>query len=372
MTPGDAARFYLSAGEPSGDLHGASVVRALRQRFPHAVIEATGGPRIAAAGAVIRHSIAACGAMGIAEVIHTIPRHMAMLADLEQRFRQGSYDAVVLVDYPGFHLKVAQAAARAGIPVLYYIAPQLWAWGAGRAPRLRRSTRALAVILPFEEPFFRTLDISAEFVGHPLLDAPPGPSRDAARAALGLDERGSVLAVFPGSRPQEVARLWPAFRDAARVVRAQAPGTQIVVGRMPGLDYPGGEDFVSCESSAVALAAADAALCKSGTATLEAALADVPMVIAYRMHPVSHALARRLVKTRHIGLVNLVAGRDVAPELIQSAAEPRALATAVVPLLDPSSLAARGQRAAFAEVRSRLGNAGAGERVAEMALRLVA
>ena len=372
MSRGDAPRIYLSAGEPSGDLHGAGVVRALLRRFPGAAIEATGGAMMAASGAVIRHSISGCGAMGVAEVIHTIPRHFGMLSDLTKRFRGGQYDLVVLVDYPGFHLKLAAAATQAGIPVLYYIAPQLWAWGAGRAGRLRQSTRALAVILPFEEGFFRTLDISAEFVGHPLLDAPAVPARGDARAALGLDNRAPVLALLPGSRPQEVARLWPSFRDAARAVQSRAPATRIVIAGMPGFEYPGREDFVACESSAMALAAADAALCKSGTATLQATLADVPMVIAYRMHPLSHAVARRFVRTRHIGLVNLVAGREVAPELIQAAASPGALAAAVLPLLDRAGKPAGAQRAAFTEVRRRLGTAGAGERVAEIAARLVA
>src|SRR5437016_4338032 len=145
MTGGSSPRIYLSTGEPSGDLHGGAVVRALRRRFPAAMVEATGGPEVAAAGAIVRYGIDGCSVMGAAEVVRAVPHHLRLLADLHRRFSERRYDLVVLVDYPGFHLRVARTAASFGIPVLYYIAPQLWAWGAHRAPALRRATRALAV-----------------------------------------------------------------------------------------------------------------------------------------------------------------------------------------------------------------------------------
>ena len=366
-------RIYISSGEASGDLHGAGVVRALRRRFPSAVIDATGGPHMASAGASLRHSSATCEAMGIVEVVRTLPRHWSILTDLSGAFRAGAYDLVVLIDYPGFHVRLARAAARAGIPVLYYIAPQLWAWGSGRSSRLRRSIRELAVILPFEEDFFRRLDIPATFVGHPLLDRPAPPARADARARQGIPATAPVVALFPGSRPQEHERMWPRFRDAAKQLRGDHPELGVVVAGTRRFSYPGAEDFaVVWDAPGEVLAAADAVLCKSGTATLEAALADVPMVVSYRLNPITFGIARHLVCTPHISLVNLVAGRAVVPELLQEAATSHALADSLRPLLDRNSAASRRQREAFGEVRAKLGRPGAGERVAEIASRLVA
>ncbi len=373
MSDARSLRIYVSTGEASGDLHAEAVVRALRRRFPESTIEATGGPRLAAAGAVIRHSIDQCGAIGAVEILGSIPRHFSIFADLRRRFRAGHYDLLVVVDYPGFHVRLARAATEAGIPVLYYIAPQLWAWGRGRAAARKRGTRELAVILPFEEAFFRGLDIPATFVGHPLLERTGLPTRTEARARLGLLSGVPALGLFPGSRAQETRRLWPAFRDAALRVREAVPDLHVVVAGMRGLGYPGsGEFVVHYDRPEDVLAAADAGLCKSGTTTLQAALADLPMVIAYRLHPWTHALATHLVGVSHIGLVNLVAGRGVSPELLQDHVTPAALAREVLPLLDPAGASAVAQRAAFSEIRAQLGTPGAGERVAEMAARLVA
>ncbi len=365
-------RVYFATGELSGDRHAAAVASAFRRLVSSASIEATGGPALAAAGAAIRHPISGLGAFGAAEIVGTIPRHVAVWQDLRRRFREGAIDLLVAVDYPGFHLRLADAAARSGVPVLYYIAPQLWAWGAHRAARLRRHIRQLAVILPFEEPFFHGFDIPTTFVGHPLLDR-SFPDRPSARAALELPDATSVLSLFPGSRPGEVRRLWPAFRDAAFQVQSALPETRVLVATVPGASYPGGEAFTLCGGDAgPVLAAGDAALCKSGTTTLEAALCGLPMVVAYRLHPWSFAIARRVVRVPHVSLVNLIAGRKVVPELLQGNATPEALARAVLPLLDRDSRAVREQRAAFAEIRARLGTPGAADRVAEMAAGLVA
>jgi lipid-A-disaccharide synthase len=255
--------------------------------------------------------------------------------------------------------------------VLYYIAPQLWAWGAGRVRRLAKAVRQLAVILPFEEPFFREHGVPTTFVGHPLKDRIPPPSREAARRALGIDAGRPVLGVFPGSRAQEVRRIWPVAREAARLVRAARPELQVLIAGTPVAQYADAGDMrVVRDDPALVFAAADAGLCKSGTTTLEAALADLPMVITYRLHPLSNFIARRLLRVPWVGLVNLVAGELLCPELLQGAATPRALADALVPLLDPADPATRRQRAGLATVRERLGDPGAAERVASLVLAL--
>ena len=366
-----APSVYVSAGEPSGDAHAAAVVAALKRRRPDVSVEAFGGPRLAAAGATVLDRMERYSVVGFVEALEKLPAHYRLLGRVRAAFRAGRYDLVILVDYPGYHLRAAAAAAAAGVPVLYYIAPQMWAWGAGRVKKLA-PVRRLAVILPFEEQFFRDRGIPATFVGHPLRDRPPPPSRPEARRLLGLDPARPTLGLFPGSRSQEVTRLWPVFRAAAERVRQRRPDVQVVVAGTPRGRYPSpGDCRVHVGDPLPVFAAADVGLCKSGTTTLEAALADLPMVIAYRLNPVSFFIAMRLLQVPWVGLVNLIAQRAVAPELLQRAASPQALAEAALPLLDPDGAAARRQREGLALVRERLGAPGAADRVAALAAELV-
>jgi lipid-A-disaccharide synthase len=362
--------IYLSAGEPSGDSLGAGLAAAIRSAAPAVRLEGMGGPRMAAAGVRIVHDAGGLGATGLIEAARGLPAHLRLLHEVRRGFRRERYDLAVLIDYPGFHLAAAREARPAGVPVLHYVAPQLWAWGRWRAGRLRARVDRLAVILPFEEAFFRREGIEARFVGHPLLDE-PAPSRDQARTALGLPPDARVLALFPGSRPAEVRRLWPVFRQAAARLASDMPDLTVVAAGVRGIEYPDPDGvLVRWDSAPAVAAAADAALCKSGTASLEVALADAPHVVAYRSHPVTWAAARSLVRVPWVSLVNLLAEEAVVPELLQGAASAPRLAGAVRPLLTEPA-AARRQRSAFAQVRARLGEPGAAERVAQMALELV-
>jgi len=367
-----ALRVCVCAGEPSGDRHAAALLWALRQRRPDVQIEGVGGGAMAAAGATLLERVESLSAMGFAEPLTRLVAHASVLRQLRGHLLEGRYDLVILVDYPGFNLQVARAAATAGIPTLYYVAPQAWAWAPRRADRLRRTVQALAVILPFEEAFFRSRGVPARFVGHPLLDV-PYPSRAAARAALGLDPGSRLLALLPGSRRSEVYRLWPVLRDAARRLRVLQPDLEIVVATVQGCEYPGSDDLLLSRTGApVALAAADCALCKAGTATLEAAVVDVPSVVVYRTDAWSYAVARRVAQVPFVGLVNLLAGHAVVPELIQRDAQVEPIVAAALPLLDPEGPAARQQRAAYQGVRAQLGGPGAARRTAAWALELVA
>lgn len=372
MTP--KGKILVATGEPSGDLHGAKVVRALLERCPTLEIAAIGGPRLEAAGATIRHPIDQLGAFGLVEVLHQIPTHLKLLRSLQSDFRKHRYDLVITVDYPGFNLKVAQSARNSGIPVLGYIAPQLWAWHPGRARKWARAVDRLAVILPFEPEFFAGHGIDATHVGHPLVDDLPDspPTRSAARLQLGIDPDARVLALFPGSRPGEISRLWPVYRDAARQLVDRAVADHIVVAGTTDGVYP---ELGNCQlvrdQSLLCLAAADAALVKSGTTTLQAAIADVPMVVAYRINQLSYLLLRRLVTVPWVSLVNLIAEQEVVPELVQHRVEPDSLVAAVAPLLDRESNESRRQHQGLARVRSLLGGPGAAERVATMALELI-
>lgn len=367
----EAPRIYISAGEPSGDAHAAPVIAALRRRAPGATIDAFGGPRMEAAGARVLDRMEAFSVVGFVEAVEGIPRHYRLLRRTRDAFRSGRYDVAIFVDYPGYHLRAAAAAAAAGVPVLYYIAPQLWAWGAGRVRRLAAAVRRLAVILPFEESFFRERGVPTTFVGHPLKDSQPLPGRAEARERLGLDPIRPALGVFPGSRAQEVRRIWPVARETVRRLQAVRPDLQVVVAATSVAQYPEAGDMrLVMDDARLVFAAADAGLCKSGTTTLEAALADLPMVITYRLHPLSHFIAMRLLRVPWVGLVNLVAGELLCPELLQSAATPRVLAEALLPLLNPVHPMARRQREGLARVRDRLGPPGAADRVAALALEL--
>jgi lipid-A-disaccharide synthase len=367
-----APRLFVSAGEPSGDLHGAAVVHALRRRLPAVTIESLGGPRMRDAGATIAYPMERYTAFGLVEIVEKIPRHLRLLRELDRAFAARRYDLALVIDYPGFHLRVATSAHRHGVPVVYYIAPQLWAWRPGRARRLARAVDRLAAVLPFEPAFFARHGIRAEYVGHPLLDRPPPPSRADGRRALGIGERDRVLGLFPGSRGQEIARLWTPFREAAcRMLAAGQCDRVVVAGTVQG-EYPESERFIVHRGGPEPVfAAADAALAKSGTTTLEAALADVPMVVAYQVHPATYAIARRLVSVPWISLVNLVAEGPVVEELIQNAVSAERLAGIAAVLLDPAHPRTVAQRAGLRRVRERLGSPGAADRVAALAVQLL-
>jgi lipid-A-disaccharide synthase len=363
-----APRILVSAGERSGDLHAAGVVRALYQRYPGATIEALGGPYMEQAGATIRYPMEGLAAFGVVEVITKIRAHYHLLRALQEDFRVGRYDLAVLVDYPGFHLRVAEAAHRNGTKVLYYIAPQLWAWRPERARRLAAAVDRLAVVLPFEQTFFGRLGVRSDYVGHPLVDHETGPTRDRARDLLGISAHSKVLGMFPGSRSQEISRLWKPFRDAAhRLLREGSCDRVLVAGTTDGVYPDPGPIEILRENTATLLAAADAALAKSGTTTLEAALAGTPMVVAYKVHPLSWAVFQRLRTVRWVSLVNLVADREVVPELLQDRASAAALAAEVRPLLDPTDPRTIAQQEGLGLVRERLGHRGASTRVVAMA-----
>ena len=361
------------AGEVSGDLHAAGVARELKARNAPFALTGIGGDEMRSAGVQLVEHVEKLAVMGFIEVLEHIPRHWLLLREMTRRIRSGNVALVVLIDYPTFNMKVAEAATEAGVPVLYYITPQVWAWGSDRLARLSRTVTKAAPILPFEEKLLRDHKIDATFVGHPLLDRLESlPDRGAARRMLGLREEGRVLALFPGSRGQEIERHLDAFVGAARELQRRDANLQVMVSVAPHVSL----DASRCpfpmvrSASFTVLRAADAALCKSGTTTLEAAVAGCPLVVAYRTSPLTYFAARRLVKIPNIGLVNVVAGRQVAPEFVQDALQPKAVADALGPLLDGASPERRAMIAGLDGVRASLGTPGAAGRVAEMAVGL--
>jgi lipid-A-disaccharide synthase len=365
----------IIAGEASGDLHASGLATALKRIRPDLALAGVGGGRMETAGVSLLERSDRIAVMGFVEVIRHVPRHYALLSSLKRRLKSGHVALLVVIDYPGFNMKLAAAAAASGVPVLYYITPQVWAWGAGRLSELSRIVTRAATILPFEEPLLRSNGINATFVGHPLLDRiDEMPDREAARRVLGLRESDIVLALFPGSRAQEIDRHLDDFVRTARILEARNPGLRVVVSAAPTVHI----DPARCpyprvpSASFTVLRAADAALCKSGTTTLEAAVAGCPLVVAYKTSRWTYAIARRVVKIPHIGLVNVVAGREVAQEFVQDAVVPERIADALRPLLDRTDPRRAAMLEQLAEVRGRLGTPGAAERVAEIASELAA
>jgi lipid-A-disaccharide synthase len=360
-------------GETSGDMHASGVARELRAAGAPFALRGIGGDLMAEQGVALDGHIRGLAVMGLVEVLRHLPKHRAMLNALRRRLRSGDVALVILVDYPGFNMRVAAAAAEAGVPVLYYVAPQVWAWGAKRLDKLARWVTRAAVILPFEEQLLRDHGIDATFVGHPLLDrAQAMPSRAEARRALGIPDETRVLALFPGSREQEIARHLDVFVETAALLRREHPGLEVLVSAAPHVRI----DEARCPfrivrgASFPILRAADAAMCKSGTTTLEATVALCPHVVAYRTHPITYWAATRLVKLSHIGLVNIVAGREVVPEFVQDRLVPAQVAAALSPLLRHGEARRAAVIASLETVRARLGAPGAAGRVAAMALEL--
>lgn len=368
-----SGEVLMVAGEASGDLHAAAVVRELRALRPDIAISGIGGDRMAAAGVELVEHAERLAVMGFLEVLRHVPQHYRLLRLLERRLRSGRVRLLILLDYPGFNLKLAEAAHRAGVPVLYYITPQVWAWGAKRIPRIARVVTRAAVIFRFEEELLRPRGVDVTFVGHPLLDRMSElPTRTEARRRIGLAD-GPVLALFPGSRAQEITRHLEPFVATARELQRRRPGLQVVVSVAPTVRLtPGDCPFPAVhDASAEVLRSATAALCKSGTTTLEAAVADCPLAIAYRTSGITYQLARRVVRIPHIGLVNIVAGEGIVPEFVQDALVPGRVADTLEPLLDEGSEERARMLEGLARVRSQLGTPGAAARVARMASEMI-
>jgi lipid-A-disaccharide synthase len=358
------------AGEASGDSHAAGVAHELTARGAPFALTGIGGDQMRAAGVELIEHTGKLAVMGFVEVLETIPRHWALLQNLKRRLRGGNVALVILVDYPDFNMLVASAAADAGVPVLYYITPQVWAWRRGRLDKLAKTVTQAAVILPFEEKLLRAHGIDATFVGHPLLDrAQALPEKNAARATLGLGERERVLALFPGSRKQEVERHLDDFVSVARELEHRIDGLKVVVALAPHVTIESSKCPYPMVRSAsfTVLRAADAAFCKSGTTTLEAAVAGCPLVVAYRMNVLNYAIASRLINVSNISLVNLIAERTVVPEFVQDELQTKAVADTLEPLLDLNSPKRRAMVNELSAVRAALGEPGASGRVAAMA-----
>jgi lipid-A-disaccharide synthase len=363
-------RLLFVAGEASGDLHAGRLIAELKKLLPDLDAFGVGGGEMESAGCRLLHSLGEMQVMGFAEVLSAIPRLSRIGGELVELCRTQPPDAAVLVDYPDFNMRLAGKLSRLGVRVVYYISPQVWAWRPSRVRKMRGVVELMMVLFGFEAPLYEAEGVPVRWVGHPLVDsAASWPSRAEARAMLGLREGETALALLPGSRPQTLHSHMGIFAEAARLIasrlRLSGSSVRILAAESPSLPEGAVSRALGESVSGVSVVRGQAPLVitASGTATLEAALAGTPMVVCYRTSALSYLIARALVRVSHISLVNIVAGRRVVPELIQSQATPERIAAEAIGLLGDAG-ARTAMLEGLAEVRSRLGPPGASARAA--------
>ena len=370
--------ILLVTGEASGDHHGALVVQALRRLRPDVQVAGIGGQELAAAGMQLIYDVRNLSVVGLMEILPRADNILAAYGLLKKRLSgPDKPDLLMLIDYPDFNLRIAAIAKKNNVPVFYYISPQIWAWRQGRAKKIARLVDTLAVIFPFEVAFYENVGLDARFVGHPLLDHEIKPGDlQAAIKKFGMTGRRPIIGLLPGSRPSEIDRLLGPMLDAAVLIRRTFPDAGFIIPVAQGIDADhvsamAGQRTLSATVAANSfhqvLAVCDLVLVASGTATLETALMGKPMIIIYKVSPLTYLVGRILVRVPWIGLANIVAGKQVVPELIQhEATAQRSAAEACAILEDPDRMAQ--MREGLSGIRQALGEPGGSQRVAELVL----
>jgi lipid-A-disaccharide synthase len=371
--------ILIVAGEASADAHSAEVLSELKALHPGLRAFGVGGPGLRRAGLEAIHRAEEISVMGIWEVLPRLPRIFGIMRKIVETAKARRPQVALLVDLPDFNLRLAKKLKKLGIPVVYFISPMVWAWRPGRTRQIARRVNRMLCILPFEEDFYAGRGVPARFVGNPLADRPPPATREQYRREIGLDTARTTVALVPGSRSSELARLFPPMLEAAERLRCSHPDAQFVVPVAPTLSHDEIQRYLDRHHSLqvklvdrtdAAVGASDVALVKSGTATLEAGLMRRPMVVAYKTSWLTYLVGRMLVKVAHVALVNLLAGRRLVPELLQKEAHPARMAEEVERLLGDRA-ACELQVAGLVGVRQRLGQPGAAKRVAEEVARYV-
>lgn len=373
-------KILLVAGEVSGDLHGSHLVEAIQSIDPEIQFFGVGGEGLKRVGMKLLYPSQSLSVVGITEVLLKLRPILRALRGLKKSLDRERPDLIILIDFPDFNLRLAKIAHRRGIPILYYVSPQVWAWRPKRIKLIARLVKKMIVLFPFEVPLYEAAGVDVEWVGHPLLDTVrPALSKEKAFQQLGLDPKRRTIGLLPGSRMREVERLLPPLLASADVLQREIPDLQFVVPLAPGIPKTILSPWMKNISVPVivvegftydAMNLSDLLIVASGTATLEGAILGKPMVIIYKVSLLSYWIARALIRVDHIGLVNLVAEKEIAPELIQRDVNPRRIADEAFRILrDP--LLSRKMVESMGEVRQKLGEPGAAQRAAHIVLSLM-
>jgi lipid-A-disaccharide synthase len=376
-------KVLIMSGEASGDLHGANLAREIGKLDPAIAIYGVGSKQMQGAAVRMLADASEISVVGITEVLTHLRVIYRVYAMLKRFLKHERPDLLVLIDFPDFNIMLGKAARKLGIPVLYYISPQVWVWRKGRIKKIARLVKAMIVVFPFEVPLYERAGVDVRFVGHPLTDVVRSDlTREQAKSAFGFDVSRRVIALLPGSRRSELMHLLPDMLAAAKILSNRFPDLQFILPVAPTLDQAFIRTFVDQCGIPVrmiegrvydVLRASDAALVTSGTATLEAGLMSVPMVIVYRISALTYYIVSKLVHAglKHVGLVNIVADERIVPELIQEKSTPQNMADAVARMLNDPAYYDR-IRAGLDNVRKRLGDSGASARAAAVVRELLA
>lgn len=374
----------IVTGEASGDLHGSRLVRAMQAMQPELSFSGIGGSEMKAAGVSILFDAAKIAVVGFIEVLSHLKDIITAQRLLRRQLADRKPSLLILIDFPDFNLLLARKAKKLGIPVFYYISPQVWAWRSGRVKTMARLVNSIGVILPFEEQYYRDRGVDAHYVGHPLLDSVRvHQTRDQFSSKLRIAKGKKIVGLMPGSRIKEINRLFPVFLEAADLLQKKSGEAMcFLVPCAPTLTekdlFESGLDqwnaqldiHIVHENRYEMMAACDAVIAASGTVTLELLLVDTPMVVAYKVSPRTYQLGRLLVKVKYFSLVNLIAGREIVPELLQEEANPERISQELYQLLYDETVRERLENG-FSLVKNKLGGPGASQRAAELALTLI-
>lgn len=370
--------ILIVAGEVSGDIQGAKLVAELKELSPGIKITGIGGDNMKSAGVELLHHVREMSFLGFSEIIKHLPFIRRVLNELTHWIEMNRPSAVVLIDYPGFNLKLARRAKKLGCKVIYYISPQIWAWGKSRIKKIARFVDLMIVVFPFEEKLYKDYGINVEFVGHPMLEGLDNTSTKAKFFEKHkLDERKTLIGLLPGSRLQEVERLYPTMLEAVEKMRTNSTELQSVTSLSPALDK---EIYSSIEQGKYAVHSTDThdvmkhsdlLIVASGSATLESAFFGTPLIIVYRLSPISWFLGNLLVNINSIGLVNIVAGENIAPEILQSDLTADRLAEEALSIITNDNISSA-MSEKLSGVKKLLGEPGASMKAAKSILRNIA
>ena len=378
--PPDSKKIMIVAGEQSGDLHGSNLVKAMRRIDPTLLFYGIGGQKMKEAGVELMADAADMAVVGLTEVVGKLGMILGVMRRMKMALKKCKPALLILIDYPDFNLLLGKAAKNNGVKVFYYISPQIWAWRQGRIHKIREVVDKMAVILPFEEQVYRQVNMDVTFVGHPLLDVVKTKyARKEALKRFDLQEGVATVGLLPGSREGEVAKLLPVMLKAAAILMQNRPPVQFILPLADALDRGYVEKMIRQEAVPVrvvpqeiydVIGISDIVVVASGTATLETALLGTPMVIVYKVSPLSYYIGTKVIDVTHIGLANLIAGKTIVPELIQDDANPDRIAAEVIGILADEPRM-RDIKKELNQIREKLGSPGASEKAARLACEML-
>ncbi|OGW05477.1 MAG: lipid-A-disaccharide synthase [Nitrospinae bacterium RIFCSPLOWO2_12_39_16] len=372
--------LLIITGEDSGDLYGGNLAREIKKLSPDIKISGVGGKYMRSAGVDMFCDVFDISVVGFWEVIEKLGLIRRLYKQVVERLDSGNVKGVVLIDYPGFNLKIAEAAKERGIPVFYYISPQVWAWRKGRVKTIKRYVDKMMVILPFEKEFYQKEGVEVEFVGHPLFEViNPALNKEGICKELGIDSKQLILGILPGSRKKEIAYILPEILKASSLIKEKYPSVQFLLPLSQSIEEDYLKNFITSEYSHInvvkgknydVMKVSDLLITKSGTSTLEAAIIGTPMIIVYKSSFFSYYLAKALVNVTYAGLPNLLAGKEVVPELLQYNMNAKNIAEKAIYFLEKKDRLKQ-MKEELKNIRYSLGEQGASKRTAEIIVNFI-